>query len=189
MRVCFCVWVHADFSAVLSPLGEFEVSLELAYQGDALFWVSYNFTNLFMQFQAIFMHFHAILAFQPFWNHFQHIWYQHACTQAAKFNGDVFTHVHAFPHAISHDLHAINTIFAISAIFRPISTCWVSKGMYSSWEIQWWYFYSLSRTPSCNFTQFSQNVYTISHNSGFFQVSSSINIVQIAKHGPTMAKT
>ena len=137
MRVCFCVWVHADFSAVLSPLGEFEVSLELAYQGDALFWVSYNFTNLFMQFQAIFMHFRAILTFQPFWGHFQHIWYQHACTQAAKFNGDVFTHVHAFPHAISHDLHAINTIFAISAIFRPISTCWVSKGMYSSWEIHW----------------------------------------------------
>ena len=37
--VCMCVFqsVHADFSAMLSPFGEFEVLLEPARQGHAVF--------------------------------------------------------------------------------------------------------------------------------------------------------
>ena len=57
-------------------------------------------------------------------------------------------------HTIFTQYHAI---LAISAIFGPISTCWVSKCMYSSWEIQWRYFHTHSCTPSCNFTQFSHS--------------------------------
>ena len=45
-----------------------------------------------------------------------------------------FKKFHARVHAISHNFHAI---WAISAIFGPISTCWVSKSMYSSQEIHW----------------------------------------------------
>ena len=40
ISVCVSVCVsmcHADFSALLSPFGEFEVSLELAWLGDAVF--------------------------------------------------------------------------------------------------------------------------------------------------------
>ena len=66
-----CVSIHADFSAVLSSFGDFEVLLDLTQQG---------------------------LADSEF-------------------------------HAISHNFHAI---LAISAIYGPISTCWVSKCMYSS---------------------------------------------------------
>ena len=40
-----------------------------------------------------------------------------------------FKKFHARVHAISRNFHAI---LAISAIFGPISTCWVSKCMYSS---------------------------------------------------------
>merc|ERR1711954_74588 len=40
-----------------------------------------------------------------------------------------FTRVFTLFHAISRNFH---TILAISAIFGPISTCWVSKCMYSS---------------------------------------------------------
>ena len=44
-----------------------------------------------------------------------------------------FTKFHAHIHAISHNFHAI---WAISAIFGPISTCWVSKSKYWSLEIR-----------------------------------------------------
>ena len=81
--VCVCVSVcHAHYSAVLSPFGMPEVSLEPYRQGHSIFQVSKNFTCVFTQFHAISRNFHAILA--------------------------------------------------ISAIFGPISTCWVSKSMYSS---------------------------------------------------------
>merc|ERR1711954_367818 len=40
-----------------------------------------------------------------------------------------FKKFHARVHAISRNFHVI---LAISAIFGPISTCWVSKCMYSS---------------------------------------------------------
>ena len=105
----------------------------------------------FTQFHAIFTQFWL---FQPFLGQFQHVGYQNACTRAEKFIGNTFKKFHARVHAISRNFHAIWTI---SAIFGPISTCWVSKSMYSSWEIQWWYFHTLSRTPSCNFTQFTCN--------------------------------
>ena len=61
-----------------------------------------------------------------------------------------FTQYHTIP-------TQFHSILAISAIFGPISTCWVSKCMYSSWEIQWRYFHTHSCTPSCNFTQFSHS--------------------------------
>ena len=86
-------------------------------------------------------------------------------------------------HPILAQFHAI---LAISAIFWPISTCWVSKCMYLSWEIQWWYFHTLSRTPSCNFMQFSHNFTQFSHN--FTQVwlfqafLANINMLGIKMH-------
>ena len=45
-----------------------------------------------------------------------------------------FTRVFTQFHAISHNFHAI---WAISAIFGPISTCWVSKSIHSSLQIHW----------------------------------------------------
>ena len=51
-----------------------------------------------------------------------------------------------------------HTTLGIAAIFWPISTCWLSKCMYLSWEIQWWYFQAHSRTHSHNFMQFSHNI-------------------------------
>ena len=89
--------------------------------------------------------------------------------------------MHSFTqyHTILKKFHACWTF---SAIFGPVSTCWVSKCMCLSWASQWWYFPILSRnfhtilavsaifglisacskvtlsnTPSCNFTQFSHN--------------------------------
>ena len=56
-------------------------------------------------------------------------------------------------HAIFTQFH---TILAISAIFWSISTCWESKCMYSSWEIQWWYFHAIFTQFSRNFSYFSQ---------------------------------
>ena len=52
-------------------------------------------------------------------------WRGHAIFQVSKNFTRVFTQFHA----ISRNFHAI---WAISAIFGPISTCWVSKCMYSS---------------------------------------------------------
>ena len=56
-------------------------------------------------------------------------------------------------------------ILAISAIFGPISKCWVSKSMYSKWEIQWWYFQTL---PACTCMHFSCKFHKISCNFGYF---------------------
>ena len=88
-----------------------------------------------MQIQAIVTQFQAIFAisasllFQPFLDQFQHIGYQNACATAEKFIGTTFQKFQARVHAISRNFHAI---WALSAIFGPISTCWVSKCMYSS---------------------------------------------------------
>ena len=56
-----------------------------------------------------------------------------------------------------HPFTQFHAILAISAIFWPISKCWVSKCMYSSWENQWWCFHTLSCKPICNLMQFSRN--------------------------------
>merc|ERR1711954_34722 len=88
--------------------------------------LSKNFTCVFTQFHAIFTQFGL---FQPFLGQFQHVGYQNACTRAEKFIGNTFKKFHARVHAISRNFHAF---LAISAIFGPISTCWVSKCMYSS---------------------------------------------------------
>merc|ERR1712025_120315 len=71
-----------------------------------------------------------------------------------------FTRVFTQFHAISCNFHAI---LAISAIFGPISTCLVSKSMYSSQEIHWEYFQKISRACSRNFTQFSPHFGYFSH--------------------------
>merc|ERR1711954_177746 len=52
-------------------------------------------------------------------------WRGHAIFQVSENFTRMFTQFHA----ISRNFHAI---LAISAIFGPISTCWVSKCMYSS---------------------------------------------------------
>ena len=243
--MCVCVFpsvfpsmCHTDFSTLLSPFGEFEVLLELAWQGHAVFWVSGNFMQSFKKFHTIFTQFHIILAISAIFCQLKHdgyqnactwvekfngdtfmlipalphailrnihailavsvinFWpistflYQNACTQAEKFNDDTFTHIHPLLQTISRNFHAISrnfgyfsyfwsnlnmlgininvlqlrnsmvilsytfthslmqfyaiftqfyAILAISAIIGPISTCWVSKCMYLSWETQWWY--------------------------------------------------
>ena len=91
-----------------------------------------------------------------------------------------FTHVFLQFHAISRNFH---TIWAISAIFGPISTCWVSKSMYSSLEIHWWYFHAISRMSSCNFKQFHTNFTQFSHNLGYFShFWANFNMLGIKKH-------
>ena len=122
--------------------------------------LSKNFMRLFTQFHAISRNFHAIWANSAILGQFLHVGYQNACTRAEKFIGNTFKKFHARVHAISGNFHAI---LAISAIFGPISTCWVSKCMYSSWEIHWWYFHTLSHTPSHNYTQFYHNFGYFSH--------------------------
>ena len=69
-----------------------------------------------------------------------------------------------------------HAILAISAIFWPISTCWVLKCMYLSWEIQWWYFHALSRTPSHNFHAISCNFDYFGH------FRANFNMFGIKKH-------
>jgi len=66
-------------------------------------------------------------------------------------------------HNFTHSFTQFHSILAILANFRPIPTCWALKCMCLSWEIQLWYFHALSRTPSCNFTQFSRNLGYYSH--------------------------
>ena len=93
----------------------------------------------------------------------------HAIFQVSKNFTRVFTQFHA----ISRNFHAI---WAISAIFGPISTCWVSKSMYSSWEIHWWHFHTSSCTWSHNFIK-------ISHNLGYFgHFWANFNMLGIKKH-------
>ena len=76
--VCMC---HADFLGVLSLCGEFEVSLEPARQGHAIFRV---------------IHPHAISTqfglFQLSLGYFYHDGY----SKAKKFNGDNVPHFHPF---------------------------------------------------------------------------------------------
>merc|ERR1712081_103488 len=93
--------------------------------------LSKNLTGVFTQFHAIFTQFGL---FQLFLGQFQHVGYQNACTRAERFIGNTFKKFHARVHAISRNFRAI---LAISAIFGPISTCWVSKSMYSSQDIHW----------------------------------------------------
>ena len=138
MLVSVCVSVslsvcHAHYSAVLSLFGKPEVPLELYRGGHAIFGVSKNFMHVFTQFNAIFTQFGL---FQPFLGQFQHVWYQKAYTQAWKFIVATFMQFHARFHAIlcnfmqiSWNFHAI---WAISAIFGQISTCWVWKSMCTS---------------------------------------------------------
>ena len=65
-------------------------------------------------------------------------------------------------HAISHNFMQISSnfhaIWTISAIFRSISTCWVSKSMYSNCEIHCLHFHTSSRMYSHNFMQISRNL-------------------------------
>merc|ERR1711954_571784 len=90
----------------------------------------------FQKIMRVFTQFHTnftqFCLFKPFLGQFLHVGYQNACTRAEKFIGNTFKKFHARVHPISRNFHAI---WAISAIFWPISTCWVSKSMYSSLEI------------------------------------------------------
>ena len=88
-----------------------------------------SFKKFHVRVHAISRNFTQFGLFQPFLGQFQHVGYQNACTRAEKFIGNTFQKFHARVHAISRNFHAI---LAISAIFGPISTCWVSKSMYSS---------------------------------------------------------
>ena len=97
--VSLCVSVHADFSGMLSLFWDFEVLLELAWQGDAVFWISRTPLHNFTQYWQ----------FQPFLGQFQDVGYQNACTWAEKFIGNTFTQFHACLHTISSKFHEIFT--------------------------------------------------------------------------------
>ena len=81
-----------------------------------------------VQFSCNFTRFRLL---QPFLGQYQHVGYQNACTWPKRFNRDTFTHFHTLLHTISRNFTQFHAISAISAIFRPISTWWVPKSMYS----------------------------------------------------------
>ena len=113
LSVCLCV-CHIDISAKLGPFGEFEVLLELAWQGHAAFWVSRNFKHCFMQFHPIFTQFHIILAISAIVGQFQHFAYQNAFTQAEKFNA---IKMHIFDMRISMVMLSHTPFTQFSCIF------------------------------------------------------------------------
>ena len=78
--------------------------------------LSRTLTHSLMQFHPIFTQFWL---FQPLLGQFKHVWYQNACTQADKFNGDTFTQFHVLPHAISRNFHAFSCIFMQFWLFQP----------------------------------------------------------------------
>ena len=75
---------------------------------------------------------HNLSYFSHFWANFNML---HIKKHVLELRNPLVIHSHNFMHvfmqfhAISHNFHAI---LAISAIFGPISTCWVSKSIYSS---------------------------------------------------------
>merc|ERR1712082_184669 len=93
--------------------------------------LSKNFTRVFTQFQCNFGYFGL------FWANFNMLGIKKHVLEPRNslvILSQNFTRVFTQFHAISRNFHAI---LAISAIFGPISTCWVSKSMYSSLEIHW----------------------------------------------------
>ena len=99
-------------------------------------------------------HFHEIFTqFGLFWlilGHFQLGGYRKACTRAREFNGDTFTHSHALLHAISHNYMQFSCNLGYFGQFWAIFNMLGIKKYVLQLEnsMQWWYFYTLSRTPS-----------------------------------------
>ena len=106
---------HAHYSAVLSPFGKPEVSLEPYRRWHAIFRVSKNFTRVFTQFHAIFTQFGL---FQPFLGQFQHVGYQNACTPAEKFIGNTFMQFHPPLHAVSRNFTQFSRNLGYFSHFR-----------------------------------------------------------------------
>ena len=139
------------------------------WQGDTVYTCILSFTQFHALLHAISGNFHTISHHFGYFGHFLanfnmlgikiHVLKQrnlmmiHSCT---------FTHSHTQFHAIFMQFHAIS---AISAICEPISKC-----MYLSWEIQWWYFQPISH-----------NFHRISHNFGYFNHFWSISTFWVSK--------
>ena len=125
MSVCLsvCLFVrHAHYSGVLSPFGKPEVSLELYRRGHSIFQISKNFTQFSRNF-GYFSHFWANFYMLGIKMHVLEL--RNSLVILSKNFTRVFTQFHAI-------FTQFHTILAILAIFGPISTCWVSKCMYSS---------------------------------------------------------
>ena len=79
------------------------------------------------------------------------------------FHTILHTFFHTFSHTLSHNctimFSTIYVIWVISAIFGSISTCWVTKCMYLSLEIQWWYFHTHPHAISYNFHKWESDTF------------------------------
>ena len=108
-----------------------------------------------MQFHVIFVHFHAILAISAIYGLILTCW----VSKCIYLSWQIYWwYFHAHSCIPSCNLMQFSCYFMqfwlFQNFFGPASTCWVSKCMYISWEIQWSYFHTISPTPSCNFMQF-----------------------------------
>ena len=116
-------WLYHPFLANFNMLG---IKMHVLELRNSLVILSKNFTRMFTQFSCNFGY------FSQFWANFYMLGIKMHVLELR--NSLVillknFTHVFTQFHAISCNFHAI---LAISAIFGPISTCWVSKCMYLS---------------------------------------------------------
>ena len=104
------------------------------------------------------------MQFGIFWliyGHFQHVGYQKACTWAMEFSGNTFTHSCTSLHTFKQFSCNLGYFGQFWAIFNMVGI----KIMYSSWEVQWCYFLTLSHTPSRNL----MNIYTQFRQFGLFR--------------------
>ena len=104
------------------------------------------------------------MQFGIFWliyGHFQHVGYQKACTWAMEFSGNTFTHSSTSLHTFKQFSCNLGYFGQFWAIFNMVGI----KIMYSSWEVQWCYFLTLSHTPSRNL----MNIYTQFRQFGLFR--------------------
>ena len=123
-RVCVCVCLSVTLISQQRKVHLGSWRYRWNWHDKGMLYLEFHAISLLLH--AISCNFHTILAIQPFLGQYQHVGYQNACTQAEKCIGNTFKKFHARVHAISRNFHAI---WAISAIFGPISTCWVSKSI------------------------------------------------------------
>ena len=133
---------------MLSPFREFEVSLEQL--GKGMLYPEFHTISCTpsCKFKQLSRNFKQFLLFQPLC-YFSHFWTNFNILgikmHVLQLRNSIVILSRTLPHSLMQ-FHAIfmqfHTILAISAIFGPISTCWVSKSMYSSQEIHWQYFWA-----------------------------------------------
>ena len=97
---------------------------------------NWYFHTLSLTLHILYTHFGL---YWPIFDQFQNSWCLKACSQAGKLKGDTSTHSHILLHTLWHNFH---TLYTHSRLIRLISKCWVSKSMYSSWELRWYEFHT-----------------------------------------------